>query len=148
MTIRILYHQEPQGWWAESPDIDGWSVAGETYDEVRRLAEDGVSFALAARPRIAARCSTRSGSPAVSSSTTCPRPPDESRVLDAAALAGATTPRVDRRLTRHARAETRQMDAFARSRNGRYLRSPATSRIAIVREADAATTVATECSDS
>jgi predicted RNase H-like HicB family nuclease len=47
VTIRILYHQEPQGWWAESPDIDGWSVAGATYEEVRRLAEDGVSFALA-----------------------------------------------------------------------------------------------------
>ena len=47
MTIRILYHQEPQGWWAESPDVDGWSVAGETYDEVRRLVEDGVTFALA-----------------------------------------------------------------------------------------------------
>ena len=48
MTVRILYHQEPNGWWAESPDLDGWSVAGETYEDVRRLAEDGVSFALAA----------------------------------------------------------------------------------------------------
>jgi predicted RNase H-like HicB family nuclease len=47
VTIRILYHQEPQGWWAESPDIDGWSVTAETYEEVRQLAEDGVSFALA-----------------------------------------------------------------------------------------------------
>jgi len=47
VTIRILYHQEPQGWWAESPDIHGWTVTGETYDEVRRLAEDGASFALA-----------------------------------------------------------------------------------------------------
>ena len=47
MTVRILYHQEPQGWWAESPDIEGWSVAGESYEEVRRLADDGVSFALA-----------------------------------------------------------------------------------------------------
>ena len=47
MTIRILYHHEPQGWWAESPDIDGWSVAGDTYEEVRQLAEDGVTFALA-----------------------------------------------------------------------------------------------------
>ena len=27
--------------------INGWSVAGESYEEVRRLAEDGVSFALA-----------------------------------------------------------------------------------------------------
>ena len=48
VTVRILYHQEPNGWWAESPDLDGWSVAGETYEDVRRLAEDGVSFALAA----------------------------------------------------------------------------------------------------
>ena len=47
MTIRILYHQEPQGWWAESPDIEGWTVAGESYEEVRRLAEDGIPFALA-----------------------------------------------------------------------------------------------------
>jgi len=47
VTIRILYHQEPQGWWAESPEIGGWSVAGDTYEEVRQLAEDGVPFALA-----------------------------------------------------------------------------------------------------
>jgi predicted RNase H-like HicB family nuclease len=47
VTVRILYRQEPQGWWAESPEIDGWSVAGEIYEEVRRLAEDGVPFALA-----------------------------------------------------------------------------------------------------
>lgn len=47
VIVRILYHQNPQGWWAESPDIDGWSVAGETYEEARQLAEDGVSFALA-----------------------------------------------------------------------------------------------------
>jgi predicted RNase H-like HicB family nuclease len=47
VIIRILYHHESQGWWAESPDVDGWSVAGETYEEVRRLVEDGVTFALA-----------------------------------------------------------------------------------------------------
>jgi predicted RNase H-like HicB family nuclease len=47
VTVRILYHEEPQGWWAESPDIAAWSVAGDTYKEVRQLAEDGVSFALA-----------------------------------------------------------------------------------------------------
>jgi predicted RNase H-like HicB family nuclease len=46
-AVRILDHQEPQGWWAESPDIDGWSVAGETYDDVGRLAEGSVSFAFA-----------------------------------------------------------------------------------------------------
>jgi predicted RNase H-like HicB family nuclease len=47
VTVRVLYHQEPEGWWAESPDIDAWTVAGETYEEVRRLVEDGISFALA-----------------------------------------------------------------------------------------------------
>ena len=47
MTIRVLYHHEPEGWWAECPDIEGWSVAGESYEEVRRLVQDGVAFALA-----------------------------------------------------------------------------------------------------
>jgi predicted RNase H-like HicB family nuclease len=47
VPVRVLYHQDRQAWWAESPDIDGWSVAGESHEEVRRLAEDGVSFALA-----------------------------------------------------------------------------------------------------
>jgi predicted RNase H-like HicB family nuclease len=44
--IRVIYHREADGWWAESPDVDGWTAAGETYDEVRRLAEDGIRFAL------------------------------------------------------------------------------------------------------
>ena len=47
MTVQVLYHRQPQGWWAESPDVVGWSGAGETYEEVRRLAEEGVPFALA-----------------------------------------------------------------------------------------------------
>jgi predicted RNase H-like HicB family nuclease len=47
VTVRVLYHHEPEGWWAESPDIDGWSVTGESYEEVRRLVDDGVAFALA-----------------------------------------------------------------------------------------------------
>jgi predicted RNase H-like HicB family nuclease len=47
VTIRVLYHEEDQGWWAESPDVEGWTVAGDTYEEVRRLVEDGVTFALA-----------------------------------------------------------------------------------------------------
>ena len=46
MTVRVLYHEEPEGWWAESPDLDGWTAAGETFDEVRELAEEGVHFAL------------------------------------------------------------------------------------------------------
>lgn len=45
-TVRVIYHHEPDGWWAESPDIDGWSAAGDTYAEVRELAAQGVPFAL------------------------------------------------------------------------------------------------------
>ena len=48
VTVRVLYHREPDGWWAESPDIDGWTVAGDTYEEVRALVDDGITFALAA----------------------------------------------------------------------------------------------------
>lgn len=47
MTVRVLYHREPNGWWAESPEIEGWTVAGDSYEEVRRLVDDGVAFALA-----------------------------------------------------------------------------------------------------
>lgn len=44
--VRVVYHHEPDGWWAESPDVEGWSAAGETYEEVHGLAEEGVRFAL------------------------------------------------------------------------------------------------------
>ena len=49
MTIRVVYHHEVDCWWAESPDIDGWTVAGQTYGDVHRLVQDGVSFALASQ---------------------------------------------------------------------------------------------------
>jgi predicted RNase H-like HicB family nuclease len=45
-TVRVIYHHEPDGWWAESPDIDGWSAAGGTYTEVVKLAEEGAPFTL------------------------------------------------------------------------------------------------------
>lgn len=46
--VRIIVHREPSGWWAESPDVEGWSVAGETYEEIRQLVVDGVGFACQA----------------------------------------------------------------------------------------------------
>jgi predicted RNase H-like HicB family nuclease len=45
-TVRVIYHHEADGWWAESPDVEGWSAAGASYAEVVRLAEEGISFAL------------------------------------------------------------------------------------------------------
>jgi hypothetical protein len=45
--IRVIYHDEtPHGWWAESPDIAGWSAAADSYPALHQLAEDGVRFAL------------------------------------------------------------------------------------------------------
>ena len=45
-TVRVIHHHEPDGWWAESPDVAGWYAAGGSYAEVVRLAEEGVPFAL------------------------------------------------------------------------------------------------------
>lgn len=43
--VRIRYHYEPEGWWADSPDVPGFSAAGETFMEVREMAISGVEFA-------------------------------------------------------------------------------------------------------
>ena len=44
--VRVIYHHESDGWWAESPDVEGWSAAGDSYAEVVKLAEEGIPFAL------------------------------------------------------------------------------------------------------
>jgi len=44
--VRILHHREGNCWWAESPDVDGWTAAADSYTEVVKLAEEGVPFAL------------------------------------------------------------------------------------------------------
>jgi predicted RNase H-like HicB family nuclease len=46
-TVRVIYHREVGAWWAESPDVDGWSSAGDSYAEVAGLAKEGIPFALA-----------------------------------------------------------------------------------------------------
>lgn len=33
-TVRIIYHHESDGWWAEPPDVEGWWAAGDSYAEV------------------------------------------------------------------------------------------------------------------
>lgn len=45
-TVRVIYHHEHDGWWAESPDIEGWSAAADSYPEVVKLTEQGIAFAL------------------------------------------------------------------------------------------------------
>jgi predicted RNase H-like HicB family nuclease len=45
-VVTVLYHREPDGWWADSPAVPGWSATAATLDELRSLVEDGVRFAL------------------------------------------------------------------------------------------------------
>jgi predicted RNase H-like HicB family nuclease len=44
--VRVIYHHEEGGWWAESPDIKGWTAVADTYEEIVKLVEEGVPFAL------------------------------------------------------------------------------------------------------
>lgn len=45
-TVRVIYHHEAHGWWAESPDVEGWSATDDSYAEVVKLAEEGIPFAV------------------------------------------------------------------------------------------------------
>jgi predicted RNase H-like HicB family nuclease len=45
-AVRIIHHRESRNWWAESPDVAGWSAAGDSYAEVVQLAKEGIPFAL------------------------------------------------------------------------------------------------------
>jgi predicted RNase H-like HicB family nuclease len=45
-TVRVQYHREPKGWWAESPDLEGFVASGSTVDEVRHLVHEDVPFYL------------------------------------------------------------------------------------------------------
>jgi predicted RNase H-like HicB family nuclease len=44
--IRVIYHHETEGWWAESPDVAGWTAVADSYPEVVKLAKEGIPFAL------------------------------------------------------------------------------------------------------
>jgi predicted RNase H-like HicB family nuclease len=44
--VEVTYHEEPEGWWATSPDLDGYSAAGATLAEVRHQVSDGLPFLL------------------------------------------------------------------------------------------------------
>jgi predicted RNase H-like HicB family nuclease len=44
--IRVIYHHEEGAWWAESPDVKGWLAAADTYEEIAKLVEEGIPFAL------------------------------------------------------------------------------------------------------
>jgi predicted RNase H-like HicB family nuclease len=42
--VVVRCHQEPDGWWAESADLPGYSAAAPTREELERRVIDGVLF--------------------------------------------------------------------------------------------------------
>jgi predicted RNase H-like HicB family nuclease len=45
-TVCVIYHHEADCWWAESPDVAGWTAVADSYAEVVKLTEEGIPFAL------------------------------------------------------------------------------------------------------
>jgi len=44
-TVRVVYRQESDGAWiGTSPEIPGYVAHGDSYDEARERAEDGLSW--------------------------------------------------------------------------------------------------------
>lgn len=45
-SVHVIYHQEMDGWWADSPDVDGFVAVGSDLAEVRGLVREGIPFYL------------------------------------------------------------------------------------------------------
>jgi len=45
-NVKVIYHREPEGWWAESPDVAGYTAADDAFGELRSLVFDGLPFVL------------------------------------------------------------------------------------------------------
>jgi predicted RNase H-like HicB family nuclease len=50
MSVRVIYEPADDAWMVSSPDVPGWTSGGETLEEARRMAEEGVPFALDLEP--------------------------------------------------------------------------------------------------
>lgn len=46
MKITVIYHDDPDGVWAESPDLEGWTAMAGTLDELQALVEESVPDVL------------------------------------------------------------------------------------------------------
>ena len=45
--IRVAYHHEaPHGWWAESPDVEGWTASADDPATLATVVAEGLRFAL------------------------------------------------------------------------------------------------------
>jgi|SRR5215211_7358683 len=41
-TVKVIYHAEQDGWWAELPDFPGYTAVGATQAEVREHVLEGI----------------------------------------------------------------------------------------------------------
>lgn len=53
--VTVTYHAEPEGYWAESPEVPGFSAAGATLIEVRDMVREGLEFHFDERVQIIER---------------------------------------------------------------------------------------------
>ena len=42
--VTVVYHEEQDGWWADSPDLGGYAATGGSLAEVRKLVREGLPF--------------------------------------------------------------------------------------------------------
>lgn len=46
-TVTVVLHQDPEtGWWADSPDVDGYTAADPDLQQLRQLVHEGLEFFL------------------------------------------------------------------------------------------------------
>lgn len=46
-TVTVVLHRDPDvGWWADSPDVEGWTAADPDLGELRTLIQEGLEFFL------------------------------------------------------------------------------------------------------
>lgn len=51
-TVRVIYHEEPAGWWAASLDVPGWSAAAGDLSQLRDRVAEGLEFFLSTEIRM------------------------------------------------------------------------------------------------
>lgn len=44
--VRVIHQPDDDTWTATSPELPGWTAVADTFEGARRLAEEGVRFAL------------------------------------------------------------------------------------------------------
>lgn len=44
--VRVTYHHERDSWWAESPDVPGYTAVAATLEELRAAVREGLPFHL------------------------------------------------------------------------------------------------------